>query len=181
MLYSSDPSIFLMFSFFFQGIYFGGASALLGGDQSMPAPMGNISSGILEPYIFIIYFGNRFSSIHFLSCRCYRLRHGVFTMAGGASPPNVRTSKCSAGALTWKRAQAFRRQLFGSLWRGDESQKHDRQIWRFSSCFRHVEDSCWEMLHVDGRFSPIGAHQGICIYVYIYIYTKTLFSELGFT
>ncbi|XP_027070297.1 bZIP transcription factor TGA10 isoform X1 [Coffea eugenioides] len=56
-----------------QGIYFGGASALLGGDQSMPAPMGNISS-VADATVFDMEYSRWLEEHHRLMCE---LRNAV--------------------------------------------------------------------------------------------------------
>lgn len=92
--------------------------------------------------------------------RCCSVRHGVCEVARGAPPDHVRAPSGSARTLARKWAATVRRQLFGALWRVDAREEHDREIRRLPHRLRHVEDTSWEMLHVDWRFSPIGSYQG---------------------
>lgn len=115
--------------------------------------------------------------------RCCSVRHGVCEVARGAPPDHVRAPSGSARTLARKWAATVRRQLFGALWRVDEREEHDREIRRLPHRLRHVEDTSWEMLHVDGRFSPIGSYQGakpisLKLLIYLHLWKNHLLHHL---
>ena len=102
--------------------------------------------------------------------RCCSVWLGVHKVARGAPAADMRAKGGSAGAFTRKRAQDLRRQLLGPLWHRYQPQDYGGQNRRLSPCFRHLEDSCWALLHVDWRFPAFRAHQGTkCIFIIAFV------------